>query len=132
MIRKRSVMICLDISAWCWMLSLSQPLWFRSSCLVQGIGTTSENTPPQDVLPLTQTGELFAYLQYFICVFDYFICVFELWHMYIIVFIMCVARVTTALLDKINENLAENRKKEKEIKEKIIERYVFSVASHFI
>ena len=52
--------------------------------------------------------------------------------MYIIVFIMCVARVTTALLDKINENLAENRKKEKEIKEKILERYVFSVASHFI
>ena len=64
--------------------------------------------------------------------FDYFICVFELWHMYIMVFIMCVARVTTALLDKINENLAENRKKEKEIKEKIIERYVFSVASHSI
>ena len=130
MIRKRSVMICLDISAWCWMLSLSQPSWFRSSCLVQSIGTTSENTPPQDVLPLTQTGELFAYLVNisFVCL----IISFELWHMYIIVFIMCVARVTTALLDKINENLAENRKKEKEIKKKIIERYVFSVASHFI
>ena len=37
---------------------------------------------------------------------------------------LCVARVTTALLDKINDNLAKNRKKERKIKEKIKERYI--------
>ena len=45
--------------------------------------------------------------------------------MYIIVVrFLCVSRVSTALLDKINDNLAENRKKERKIKEKIRERYI--------
>ena len=72
---------------------------------------------------------LFVYfIVYFIELFVYNLTCLASFSICFITMFSCVARVTAALLDKINKNLSKNKIRERRAKEEIRRRYEFSVA----